>query len=418
MIDTSTLNPGVYRFNAQSLEARSYARFVPIELRVVTVTNIDFSHNGAPATNLVVTNQNSFYVDYSAQTSVGGVANQSVVFTSSNPDVVLVHPEMNYYQFYAVGNGNANLTATTPDGYSKTLPVTVAIASPSYISSASSSPGVVHNGGGQTNVFFWQGTGAAPSSYGRSWSGFTAPPDYVDNTLNWETRIRTGTVAIPAGAEPGSFLYYASIVDANYSTVAQRPFSLQIVNAPERGQIIGKLFSANASGMYMQELSGDLVVYDNSGTPIKTNSIWSMTGNYRAAYLAPGTYRLQFIPGMGGMSGPMAPAWYPSGTNFAGAAPITVAAGQTVSNINFVLMSLPVAPMDMTLKSPRFMAPTHPHFDIETKAGVTYVLEYKDSMADAWKTAVFITGDGQAQTLVDPSVLPAHRIYRLRMDGE
>jgi hypothetical protein len=415
MLDTATLVPGNYSFNAQSLEDHSYARFTPIQLQVVTVTNINLSYGTNSVSSLTLSNQSSFFVQYDVQTSSGGTLTEDINITSSNPEVVLAFSNQMGYQFFAVGNGSATLTFTTPDGFSKTLPVTVNFTGPKYISSATSSPGVVHNGGGQTNYFFWQGVGAAPNGYGRSWSGFTAPPDYTTNDINWGTLQRTATVGIPAGVEPGSFLYYANISDS-YTTFAERPFALQIVNASTHAMITGNLLSGVNSSMFMHDMSGDMVVYDNAGNVVKTNNIWTMNGKFQIAYLPPGTYRLLFVPNMGSI---YAPQWFPSGTNFANASPITVSAGQVATNINFALLPPSTPPSDLRFKAPTFAQPTHLNFDVETKAGVTYVLEYKDSLQDAtWKVAATITGDDQAQNLTDPAANPTQRMYRIRMLGD
>ena len=55
---------------------------------------------------------------------------------------------------------------------------------------------------------------------------------------------------------------------------------------------------------------------------------------------------------------------------------------------------------------------------LSTKAGQTYVLEYKNPLSDSsWTELLTATGNGLEMRLVDPMPLPAMRFYRVRVSA-
>jgi hypothetical protein len=310
------------------------------------------------------------------------------------------------YFFYAVGDGTANLQITTADGFSATLPVTVTLPASPRISGASNTPGVVDNSGHSTNVFFWQGVGSTPSSVSSGSPGLLGPTGDFDVDRDYDNLTTTWTVGVPEGFQPGTYFYRA--YSGNEYTGIARPLLLTIVNAASRGQISGSLYAAFA-GNYMQDISGNMEVYDASGSLLKTDYIWSPSGDYLVSYLAPGSYKLRFT------SYAFATTWYPNAATFADAQAIQVQAGQTVSNINFCLLALTTPPQNTSVPNPVFND-TNVNFTLPTTSGVTYYLEYKDSLDDAtWNTAQTLTGDGGTRVLADSAKNPRNRFYRLRM---
>jgi len=424
-LDTSTLTNGVYSGVAQSL-SETYARFTPFTLHVVGITNINFySSSGSPITSLLVTNQNEFTytIDYQlvdstgqpyVSATVGPPQLPPVTVTSDNPGVVMTVAGNFGPRFFAVNDGSANLTFATPDGFSKSLPVTVGITMSPRFLVGSISPGVADNSGLSTNTIYWQGT-IYPSwrSYegnsSFSFDGVVPNPD--NHSTSW-------TFGVPAGTPPGTYLFNSSF--DGYSSSANRFVTLTVANVSSRGQIAGQILVVDSGGSYMmQEINGNLELYnDATGAGVVTNNISNFnTSAYNIGYIQPGSYRVRFVP-MYSLSGPQ---WYPNATSFAQAATVTVSAGQTATNINFYLAPIPTPPPNFLLPWPAAHRPGVPGSDWDfglgtTVSGVTYYLEYKDSLGDAqWTIAQTITGDGGPGILADKAASSPQRFYRLRM---
>ncbi len=415
VIDTSTLTPGIYPCMVQSLEDHSYARFANTQLIVKTVTNVVFTDTSYPAnviTGLTVTNQNQFYINFNLIQSDGTTYGESqfgpgmlppVTVVSSDPSVVLVAQDnMGFNVYYAVGSGTADLTVTSVDGFSASLPVTVNLPASPRITSGSSSPGTVDNSGTSTNVLFWQGSGGVID-----WIGYQGMGDFSFDSIVRDSTAQNATwpVAVPAGTAPGTYVFYATIGD-QYGGVL-RPLLMTVQNAASRGQIAGQFFTI--SSMPYAQAGGVMEIYQADGTLVSTNDIWGEGGGYNLSFLVPGAYKLHFVPNMS-----FAPQWYPNATNAADAAVINVAAGQTVSNINFVLVDAPIPAADLTLPTP---VPQGGGVSLEfaTVAGVEYALEYTDGLGGSWNTAATLTGDGGVRTMSDSSPSPKVRFYRVRM---
>jgi hypothetical protein len=219
---------------------------------------------------------------------------------------------------------------------------------------------------------------------------------------------------VPTATPPGTYLFHAQI--GSDASPARSFVTLDVVNAATKGQIAGSIMSVDAgSSFMMQETIGNLELYDSStGAGIGTNFIQNFSSiSYLASYLQPGSYRVRWVP----MFAATAPQWYPQAATFAQAAPIQVQAGQTVSNINFYLRPVPVAPSSLVLPAPVFNG-TESAFSTPTVAGVFYWLEYKDSLTDAqWKPIQVITGTGDTMVLADSAAASSHRFYRLRMQA-
>ncbi|MEI7730622.1 MAG: Ig-like domain repeat protein [Verrucomicrobiota bacterium] len=339
-LNTTTLANGTYDCVAQSLEGRSYARWAPFKLTVVSITNFAFSSYGVPVSSFSTNKQGRFYLyaDLVQQdgrlfgmVAAGPGGKPAYKVVSSDPNVVMVGTDnMGFYTFDAVGSGSANLTFTTPDGFTKNFPVTVTLPTSPVIDAAYSSPGLVDNSGTMTNVFTWHAVGGTINEYGMEGTG---PYDTTDVAHSTDWSSMSWRQPVPAGQQPGTYYYYAK----NNANGAVRGLQLTVVNAASRGQVAGNIIVGipALSGMPYDQGSGDLEVYYNgSSAPIRTNSIWSHGGDYLASYLQPGNYKFRYIS-----SNPnYLPTWYPAGTNSSDAVTVPVAAGTTVSNINFMLV--------------------------------------------------------------------------------
>ena len=418
-LDTTSQTNGDYIGVVQSMEDHSYARFTPYNLKVRSITNIAFSV-GYPAvsiTSLTVTNQNEFTYNFSYQlidntgapfSGNSGVTPPNLSVISDNPAVVFVFTGGFGPRFFAVANGSANLVFTTADGYSKSLPVTVALSGAASFTSRSIIPALADNSGTSTNTIFWQATQditwiGYEGMVGFSFDGISY--DYINHTATW-------TFGVPQATLPGAYLLYAQ---TGPDGAASKSFvGLNVVNTANKGQIAGSVMTVDAGGSFMmQETTGYMEVYDSAtGAGVVTNHIWNFNSTaYLVSYLSPGVYRLRWVPD----NTTAAPQWFPQAATFAEAGPIQVQAGQTVTNINFYVRPVPVAPANLSLPTPVWNG-TERAFNTPTVAGVTYVLEYKDSLGDlTWKQVQAISGTGDTLVLADPAAAPAQRFYRLRM---
>ena len=419
-LNTASLTEGDYTGVVQSMEDHSYARFAPYSLKVRSITNIAFTV-GYPAvsiTSLTLTNQNEFSYGFSYQmidntgapfsASGGGTAPLTLSVTSDNPAVVKVLAGNFGPRFFAVAGGTANLVFTTANGYSKSLPVTVSLPGAPVFTSGSIAPASADNSGACTNSIFWQATEdmnwvGYEGSAGFSFDGVSR--DYNSHSVTW-------TFGVPKATAPGTYLFYAQI--GTDASPTKSFVTLNVVNAANKGQIGGSIMTVDAgSSFMMQETLGNLELYNSStGAGVQTNFIQNFSSTtYLASYVQPGMYRVRWVP----MATTAAPQWYPQAATFAQATPIQVQAGQTASNINFYVRPVPVPPASLSLPTPTFNG-AELTFRTPTVAGVTYCLEYKDSLADLqWKPAQTITGTGGALLLADPAAASPKRFYRLRM---
>ncbi len=415
-LDTSTLAAGKHAGMAQTLEDHSYARFAPFVVDVRTTSDILFSTNSdqAPVTAMKVIKQGEFTSEFTFRVidNTGAdfpqlhvVATPPVVSAASdNPNVVDTYHGNFGLRFFAKDNGTAHLIFTSADGLSRTLTVHVELPDAPRVTNASINPGVADNSGKSTNFLFWQAT----ESLG--WIGYEGMSSFSMEGQVWDSanRSATWTLPVPEGTPPGRYLFHAQ---AGTEGAATSFLMLDVVNAPTHGQIEGNVITIGGSGPYGHGAMGNFEWYDAAtGESVGTNMINSMgTTRYLATYIPPGSYKVRWVSF--GYSNSI--QWYPKAATFAEAATIQVTAGSTVSNINFVVLSDPVLPSDLFAPLPVFNG-GEITFAVPTGTGLTYVLEYKDSLQDeTWKVALSITGNGSDMVLADPAGPATRRFYRV-----
>ena len=412
--DTASLTNGDYIGLAQTLEDNSYARWAPFMLKVRSITNINFTAGYPPAaiSSVVVTGQKEFTYDFSYQLvdNLGATFTSSgtapaVTITSDNPSVVMVVNGNFGPCLFALAGGTANLLFSTPNGYNKTLPVTVSLpAAPKFTIVPGESPSIADNSGLSTNTIYWQATEdptwvGYEGSVGFSFDGIYH--DYVNHAVTW-------TFGVPEATPPGTYLLYAELGD----NVTESYATITVVNAASKGQISGSIITVDSGGFFMHETMGNLEIYDaGTGTLVRTNFISNFNSDaYLAGYVTPGSYRVRWVP-----MGSSAPQWYSQAADFAQAATIQVLAGQTVTNINFYQRPIPVPPSNLSLPAPLANG-TELKFHLPTVFGVNYVLEYKDGLNDTtWKLVQSIDGNGSTLAIADPAPAASQRFYRIRM---
>jgi major membrane immunogen (membrane-anchored lipoprotein) len=420
-IDTTSLANGVYLGTAQSMEDHSYARFTPFTLKVRSITNIVFSvgYPATPITSLTVTSQNEFSYNFSyalvddtgatlTTSPEGPSASRLVTAVSDNPAVVQTIAGNFGPRYFAVGGGSANLVFTTANGYTKSLPVTANLPSAPRFIAAAISPSQADNSGLSTNSVYWQATEDV------TWIGYEGMASFSFDqiTHDYNNHSATWVFGVPAGTPPGTYVLDAEL--GNDSTMPRSYVFFDVSNTPSRGQIAGAILTVDSgSSFMMQETLGNLELYDaTSGAGRSTNFIQNFnSSSYLASYLQPGSYKARWVP----MNTAAAPQWYPQAPSFALATALPVQAGQTLSNVNFYVRPVPAAQTNLCLPAPVFNG-SELVFSAPTIAGVTYILEYKDSLADSqWKAAQTITGTGNSIVLADAASGGPSRFYRLRM---
>jgi hypothetical protein len=420
-IDTASLASGVYLGTVQSMEDNSYARFTPFTLKVRSITNIAFSvgYPVAPITALTVTNQNEFTYNFSyslvddtgapfTANPEGPSASPLVTVVSDNPTVVQAIAGNFGPRFFALSSGNANLIFTAANGCAKSLPVTVNLPPAPQFVAGGITPPVADNSGTCTNAAYWQGTEDV------TWIGYEGTASFSFDQINhdYSSHSATWTFCVPTGTAPGTYVLNAQL--GNDSSMPKYYVFLNVSNVSSRGQVAGSILTADSGGSFMmQETMGNLEFYNAAnGAGVCTNFIANFNSvGYLASYLLPGSYKARWVP----MNSATAPQWYPQTTNFALAAPILVQAGQTVSNINFYMRPVPVAQTNLCLPTPVCNG-DELVFTAPTVAGVTYFLEFKNSLADPqWEVAQTLTGTGGSLVLGDVAGGAPSRFYRLRM---
>ncbi len=341
-IDTTGISPGVHKFNIQTLEDNSYARFVPFELELVNVADIKFTQFGSelPAGPLAVSAQGEVSGLGFTLLDVDGKALDlgSAVVTSSNPAVLFAKKDnFGFWRFFVLDNGSASLTVTAPDGYNESLTVNVSVpASPKVMGVGFTHP-ILSNKGDVLNTF--NATGTDPLGVG--WENISL----VEQDTQWSagnTQLAT-TFKVKEGEMPGTYLFRAYTFSGTFETgiteTSVRYDLLTVVNDPTRGMVSGRIADlSSASGFAGHMLNGTLELYDASSQALVTERFVYLMGDpaYTLPYIAPGDYKLRFVPG----DTRKAIQWYPNATSFAAAGAINVTAGNTASGINLFLNTI------------------------------------------------------------------------------
>lgn len=413
-LNTSSLAAGTHRCMAQSMEDKSYARFIPFSVKVVTVSAInlfeyDDNYQRVAITSKTVTKQGEVYIYSEALDNEGevlggveaGPGESPIAIVSSDPSKLMVFNDKFGQRFFAQASGNVTLTFTAPGGFTRELPVTINLPAAPFVDTAAHTMAAADNSGLTTNVFAMHATEPI------GWIGYEG---FINANMDTITRDSATFSAswpfqIVAGTPPGDYLFYAEAGGAKRYAV------LKVVNAPSRGQITGDLRNLGSDPTGGPDIFGTLECYDAAQSLVSTNQIQAYgSATYLASFIAPGTYRVRFVPA----SQNRPPVWYPRSLNFAGAAPVTVAAGATVSNINFYIPLQNAAPTNYNLTKPSFET-GNVTMKCETLAGVTYHLEATESLENPnWVTVFSLTGDGGTRTLADAAPPTGGRFYRIR----
>ncbi len=338
-IDTSTLTPGFYSWQVDADDGVHATRRAFIALYVVTVAGIEWqmwnpgSGEYEPVTEVNATQQGAVYLDCVVTDSDGWTRMPSFLsITPSDPSKLLAfEEEWGGYSFYAMENGDADLTASTPDGHSAAVTVHTSFPSVPSCSFISATPSPVTNDG-VTEITFTATTTNPYQSVGWYFSGF----DSSDGDWSPDGYTFTCHGTLQEGTAPGDYMFFSGPGSYAYPF---RPTLLTVVNDPSRGQVKGRVYSLGGSMPQQQEVSGTFELYDTAGEKVLEREIDAWSGEYVVSYLPPGTYLARFLPYEWSN---LDPQWYADAQRFDAATPIQVVAGQTLDDINFFLQSGPI----------------------------------------------------------------------------
>ena len=385
-VATGTLPPGKSRFTIQSLEDRSYARFTFVEIEVVSVAGLVFSTFGPSGQTdynsvVPVNAQGQIFLQLSYTNNLGERVidggfggSTAMTVTSGDPSRLIVHRGNFGYEYYANESGNVPVTVTTPDGTRRDFTFQINVPATPKVNSVGVTPSPVANDGNTTNYL----TATATENVGVSAYGFL---NMVNSDVTWsdDRRLVTWQFQVGAGTMPGNYLVSGFTGGFSGGRTAERFALLTVVNAPARGQITGRLKPFDSG--FMHEVSGVFELYSQTqpATVVRqTNQYFGDT--YNATYLPPDQYKIRFVP-----DGNTRPVWYPSASDQAGATTVTVNAGQTVSNIDFVLF---------VSNTPPSVAITNPLPAQTVNAGANMPLAAAASDADGSIVLVEFFADG------------------------
>lgn len=418
--DTAALTPGVHELTVQGSGGGLLPRTATfwIDLRPVgnvtmvyyessvevPVNGAHFTAQGSIGIVVLITDTNANDITWDiprlpVTTSNPGALEMFVDPTPWGGNSLLVH-----------GTGTATLTATTPDGTTWPASVSATIpAHPSFTSAGFFNFPMV-NTPATTNHFTFVGSGVMSEvSWGYMTLGATIEGgDWGDGNTSY-----SGTFVLNETVKPGDYLFNANarVGGQNITTRCR----LQVVNAPTTGMVRGHV-AQQGGETHGHGANGILEFYDaTSGDKVFERQIWEYSCDYLAPHIAPGLFKLRWVPeGYGGNL--PEPQWFPNASNFAEAQAVSVQASQTTGPVNFFLTPSDVPPPQPEIVGAPVQNPITGVFSlaIQTEQNVQYELHKSISLLDqSWWPMAWAWGDGTPQILQDNSATGPVGFYRV-----
>jgi hypothetical protein len=405
-IDTAGLAQGDYSWTVTASEPSAATVSRTVRLHVSQVGQIvffseDTGGNYGPVTGITRTRQGAFIVSAELKDIYGQEirpndfnAPDAVSWSSSNPDVTLAFRTFsNWWYFIANENGTATLTATTPDGFSASLPLTVNFPAVPSFTLLTLNPSSADNSGSSTVTIAAEATGFA-NDFAIVFPG-PVSGSYSNGGLRYD-----GTGTVSANRSPGDQL----VSVGNLWGGAGRAAILTVTNDPATGIVKGFISGLQPPDRSNpQGSSGSVHLYDAAtGTEIRSASTWSLDGGsapaaFVLAGVPPGTYKLRLEP-----PGPPEPPdyhqpqWYPNASDISQAAVITVSAGQTLENIN-VFYTKPPLPNPVVVST----QPADGQTDVplDSSVSVEFDREMEDLSLSVYSTKSFVVRDSEGNQI-------------------
>ncbi|MBW2037572.1 MAG: carboxypeptidase regulatory-like domain-containing protein [Deltaproteobacteria bacterium] len=334
-IDTANLGSGKYPLLIQAIKGGNLYCSVPIFLEVVTVSDIKFYEytdgNKDYITSKNVTTQGTLdiYCEPEAYDLAGNpidIWSIPLTLESGNTSAVAVYAcDYGGYNIYAAASGSATLTATTPDGFSSTLDVTVDLSQSPTVSATLDGQSTLSISNADTATHTFSASSETALTEAGDWDIF----DTEHSTWEDDNKRFTKQFTLKQPAPLGTYLFYAKTSGAvGYA-------ALTIYNDRNTySAISGGTWSVDPSLPPWDIEWFTLEFYAESGAFSFSRSAGSCHsgGRFSLAAIPPGSYYIKCVPSE---YAPVKPQWYPNATSMAGAEPVTFTAGQETGDICF-----------------------------------------------------------------------------------
>jgi hypothetical protein len=328
-IPTTSLAAGTYQWTVQSVEAGTVPRSFPITLVVHQVASATFIQGGAPVTSLNVSQQGEIHVGFELRNSAGDLLpTMDCEYSSSNSDVLLTvtRAANGGFRVFAQAEGSANLILSAPDGFTATLPVTIANLSSQRMTSVGFTNPFPNNSGASTTRFSASAL-AGINGWGQEGMLETEPSLYeaFANFSFHSTFAQSDSFAIAEGQKPDTFLFYASTPGgAMYTT-------LTVVNAPNLAGISGEVNSLGEFGFPGAEGRLEFFSPEDDSDPLFEREIFNYhSAAYIAGAIPPGSYKVRLASSFADTV-----QWFPNTEDFDQAQVLSFTVGATRQNIHF-----------------------------------------------------------------------------------
>ena len=415
---TAGLSPGVHSYTIIPTDQGVTGNQVPfsVDLRVPETLDffvVDPMFGNVPVTGtLSIGSHSPVRTDYtlSDENSADITSASPLVWVSSNPAVLLVLPPPNTAEgpsLIPLSSGTSTLTATAPNGFSRSIPVSVDLetAQPEIEQIGFAFPQMDNSGEGDFNLF------TAVAADGESISSI----DLIGfEAVNFSYQFGpTGTMEFqtPPGLSPGFYEF-----SAKTQSGSTRSALLQVTNASGTGMLSGSV-----SQPYLALKAGVLEFYDAATSALVFTRDIATYGDFRLGAIPPGSYRIRFVPDQESVPVPLDSPWYANGTSIENAQTVTVAADQTTSGVHFFVFETPQNQAEIVI--PQLVDPLRNgsvfSFGFDSLAGLRYTAEYSETLdSEDWHPFAIILGDGNPKTVIDTNASGPSRFYRLSVSAE
>jgi hypothetical protein len=408
-IQSSSLTPGNNRLRIRGSGGGYTTADSLVDVTLEVAASGSFSVDGVAVTSYTSTTQGVRGISLNRLNSAGQplLTQAPITWTSTKPAVCEVFVDSGWggNQLLLHGSGAATVKATTPDGMTYNLPITVNLPASPRILTFAVSPASMDNSGTMA------GEVVTVLNVPITSSSISYPNGIVlgDYTYGPDNQSITRSLSTTAGMPPGVYK-----LDTTASSM-QRSTKLMVYNAAGKGLVTGRIMRFGGFDAYMH-LMGNIEFYDAGGnkvTPGAGDSDLMIsafgTNVYQAAYLDPGVYRIRWVDEITKET-----KWWPNANSFAEAAPVTVAANTVTSGVDFFFGEKAKTP-PVQVGSPVRDAVTRTlDISIQTVQGESYQLQRSESMQEnTWYPITEIWGDGTILTLRDTAATGAKAFYRV-----
>ena len=414
--DTTGMAPGVHAFTVQSSAGATAGNFLPLTIDIRIPTQLKFSAMDPLTLDLVPVTGTLELASYDAISTAyalldGSGADITAVapplWTSSDPAILQVRQICDFANGPSLlpqANGTCSLTATTVNGFTTIIPVRVSLtAAEGIIDSIGFTANVTDNSGTGALNHFQATTNGGATIASLNNNGFSA----VDAAYHFGP---TGIMdfRVPLGQAPGSYEF-----TAQNSAGVSRSALLTIVNAPGTGLVRGTVARAL---VFQANTAGELEFHNADTGELSFTRTIASYGDFLLGGIAPGRYRLHFVPNTSFVPVPLDSPWYPNAPSSELSQPVTVTAGNTAPDLNFFVFKASTPPP--VVVPPRIFGfsrtGTSVSLSFDTEAGLNYTTEYSATMAsDTWIQFDDFVGNGSTHTVTDSNATAGKRFYRV-----